>query len=452
VQRFKPILLVLATLALVAGGLSQAQDQPTPVVGFVSDRDLQPALLTDTGANGLSRLGAIFHAYGAQTRFIELDEPIPEEVTILVLARPRRALSPAAVARLWLHLERGNHLLLALDPNAYQGVNTERSGSGIDTLLTLEYGLSLENTLLIEDWFSADSLGQLIDGWTLLQAEDIVTHPIVEPLLTYDLPVWLWGGRSLRVDAFGPDSTAAPLLYTGSAYGETSTALFRATDPNPMIPHIGRDTMRRLLIGGVGSNSATGSRVALLGDGEMLLNIYGLTRLSANSPLPRYPGNDLLTRRLAAWLLGLPEDEWPTLPDGFTRIELDGRLDDWDDSAAITPNSIFDPAPPAYNIRQVRAFYNDVFVYLLVETVATPEQNAQLTLRFIDDEEVNLRLGPGTQFQVAASLPNRTPFTAIGRNEIGDWIQVRNGRYEGWLAGFLVGLNADLDMLPVTAE
>ena len=56
------------------------------------------------------------------------------------------------------------------------------------------------------------------------------------------------------------------------------------------------------------------------------------------------------------------------LPSGFTRISLDGNADDWDTS--LLPFVTKDLSHG--DIQQVRAFYNDQYLYLLIETTNRP--------------------------------------------------------------------------------
>ena len=64
---------------------------------------------------------------------------------------------------------------------------------------------------------------------------------------------------------------------------------------------------------------------------------------------------------------------------------------------------------------------------------------------------VNLREGPGTDYRILATLDIGQVLRATGRNEAGDWIQVQNARYTGWLAESLTLPNGELLSLPVVA-
>lgn len=63
------------------------------------------------------------------------------------------------------------------------------------------------------------------------------------------------------------------------------------------------------------------------------------------------------------------------------------------------------------------------------------------------NDTINLRSGPGTDFAVSGSAPKGTPLTIFGRNQAGDWVQVRTpDRAGGWMYVPLLTVN-----VPVTA-
>lgn len=65
---------------------------------------------------------------------------------------------------------------------------------------------------------------------------------------------------------------------------------------------------------------------------------------------------------------------------------------------------------------------------------------------------VNLRLraGPSTTYQRLTTVPNGTTVPALGRNLVGDWIQVTYQGQTGWMAGWYLRLSGGtLDELPV---
>jgi hypothetical protein len=561
-MRYRRLLFLLLITALIWTGVpGYAQNQDFPLVVFILDDDLQTASVADPGPDGLTQLEYVFKSLGARTTYASLDQALPEEARVVVMVRPWRRLSVPALARLWLHLARGNHLLLAIDPVGQAGAQPENARSGLATLLTWFYGISLQDTFAVEPWFTLDTITTQRTAYSWTYPEGFVHHPVTEPLASYELPVLVWGARSMVADPFGLDSFAFPLIYTRSAYGEATAEVFgsRNGEPAPLELNLGEDTVGTLIIGALAENTRTGSRVVLLGDSELVQNNFGLALSTTGGPL--HPGDQILVERLAAWLLERPIENWPSLPTKFTWLAIDGSGSDWGDE---TPPPVLDEDEesstplPGYDIQQVRAFRDDSYLYVLIETGTAPDPEAvRLTLgldtdgdgetdttllatanevMLLGDEDtqsavvdgsmavgealearlplrvvgespliselclsdsrtpppadpldcvaqrpinvpdvgtqaphdsyfppgplvtvltaaatgrINLRAGPGTEYPILATLGIGHVLRATGRNEAGDWIQIQNARYTGWLAEYVTIPNGDLATLPV---
>src|SRR5215207_6831383 len=130
------VILLFSVLMVVSASPFEvtAQDQSQPLVAFVVDSDLQTLSLTDLGPTGLSHLAEIFRSLGARVDYIELGNPIEPEVNLLVLARPIQSLTIPQAVRIWIYLQQGNNLLLALDPEGhylgFANINSQVSRSG----------------------------------------------------------------------------------------------------------------------------------------------------------------------------------------------------------------------------------------------------------------------------------------------------------------------------------
>ena len=553
-------LLLLGLGSGLAGSHAHAQDG-RPLVVFVVDRRLQVASIADNGPDGVSRLGEIFRAQGAVTQIVRLSQPLPPEADVIVLVGPRRSISAEYLGRLWLQMANyGSHLLIAIDPAGHDRRGTDRADGGLPTLLSLDYGVSLLDTFLVEPWFTLDSASGLDTNYLFAEVDPYIPHPVSDPLRVYDVPVALWGARSMEAEALGPDSKAYSLLQTVHAYGETDLRNINRGEA-PLELNLGEDVVGRQTVAALGIYTPTGARIAVFGDSEMLQNGYGLAVTGAG--LPRLPGNRLLAERTAAWLLERPLEDWPPLPAGVTWIAVDGQPDDWAQTLpAVAGDGVGDADRP-YDLQQVRGFRNNDYLYLLAETAAPPPAGLQVLIGsdatfdgqsdtrllarqgevvVLDDTgeaaavlpdaavavdtgielRIPLRtLGGGLRFQISelclftpaeesvtdpamaqdclgrplavtsvaqndvfnlrfpdAGLlvtvraarggnlrmaPTRTAtvlgvlFTgemldAIGRDENGEWIQVRNARYSGWMAGALLVPNGDLMSLPVTSS
>lgn len=82
-----------------------------------------------------------------------------------------------------------------------------------------------------------------------------------------------------------------------------------------------------------------------------------------------------------------------------------------------------------------------IIIFVLVLTIAIPSMNnVQSALANTSDLKVtgtilHLREGPGLSYPIITTLEEGDPLTSIGRE--GDWIQVKAGNYEGWVASWL---------------
>ena len=121
------------------------------------DKSLATTSIQDPGPDGISELEQIFKNFGKRVSAgAYRNDPLPEEARVLVLVRPLGPLPVPTVARLWAHILRGNHLLLAVDPigqSTYRGEgavksNPDRANAGLPTLLWLAYGIGLQDTLV----------------------------------------------------------------------------------------------------------------------------------------------------------------------------------------------------------------------------------------------------------------------------------------------------------------
>lgn len=425
------LLLLVLSLVLVVSS-AQGQGREVPLVVFVEGREINTSSVTNVGPVGASGLQQIFLDLGAQIRRITLNDEIPADADLVVLLRPVRRLRPAQIARLWGHLYRGNNLLIAVDPdNANVGtanIGHQVGSSGLALLLDRAYGVLIENTVLVGARATGATIADL-DANYMPVYPDSVAHEVLAPLVQYDLPVWTWGARHLRVEPFGLNGIATPLLYTSDAYGESNSDVFPPYRNNedfvaaPLALDSSDDVVGRLNAAALAESVVNGSRVVVLGDGDMLTNGYGL-RL--NGEVPRHIGNYVFAQRIVAWLLNLDPQEWLPLPAGMTWIAVDGSGDDWQPNFAITPDSDGD-ATGAADIQQSRAFLDDQFLYLLIETAAPPTARMSVQVQFDIDND-------GQIDHTVAVQPNRAQVTVGSETPVrvldaaaayGDAIEIR---------------------------
>lgn len=71
---------------------------------------------------------------------------------------------------------------------------------------------------------------------------------------------------------------------------------------------------------------------------------------------------------------------------------------------------------------------------------------------FTPYNDLNVRSGPGTDYERLGLLPAGTSVTVTGRNAAGDWLQVESSGSTGWVAGWLGRISGDTNSLPVIGE
>lgn len=533
---FRSLVVLLALL--LTGTSLQAQTSPEPLVVFIEGRTISTAAINNSGRAGTSQLAAIFRRLGARVLQSTVNRPIPRDADVVVIVRPVRLFRPSFAARLWVHMARGGSLLVAADPEGFRvdsgTISTRIDRSGLTDLLDASYGLLLGNSLMIEPWFTSNTIDDVTTNYSVLRMEDD-PHPVTRDLARYEIPVWIWGARHVSVATLTADSWSSPLVYSDTSYAETDPDIFQAVsseDQTRLTINAGEDLTGHLNVVAISENFRSGGRVLLLGDSEFLLNGYGLARLGDK---PQYPGNYLITERAAAWLLRIPESEWPQPPTGYTWLAMDGQADDWPEEASTVIGQ------SATGIVQARAFMDDAFVYLLVEQASPQASRGTLSLEVgsagvdsrltiaagstiirdaanrtladarvevgevteirlprhllpaqfngqiavsvdeapplslpvatvdtvalgdptimsdmlvtvVSSSRVSLRGGPGTQFPQRELIDNGTVFRAIGRSTDGEWIQVQNARYRGWIATFLLTSNGEVSYLPIISS
>ena len=82
--------------------------------------------------------------------------------------------------------------------------------------------------------------------------------------------------------------------------------------------------------------------------------------------------------------------------------------------------------------------------------VVTPDPDV-LPLAEVSEELVNLRGGPGAEYEILSQLSQDQTLMVVGRNEAGDWLAVKFGGDTGWIFIDLVTYSGDIADLPVQA-
>lgn len=427
VQRF---IIVFSLLVAVSITTAQAQDTDRVVeVGIISGRAIRSAAHTDVGVDGLSRLAQVINDLGADVQTISPESPIPAEVELVILIRPQRSLSARQTTILWEFMENGGHVLLAIDPYDHAEARTERaSRGGIINLIDNRYGISVSDDFLIEPWFTIESLSDVLTSWSDASAEELLPHPVTQPLIDYNLPLRYWGGRQVLAQSYFGSVEISPLLYTENPHAEVTGIDYELNDTSQIEFTYNADTQGRMLIAALAENQNTGSRLALFGDSEMFQNIFGLTRSTTDESVPLFAGNHIFSQRIFAWMLGIPEAEWPSLPAEFTWLSLDGDLSEW--QTFNTRSADID----LQAISSLQVFHNNHYMYTGIESTFELNESNAIELRgesgatpfivelsannvyFITDDDTILI--PDASYQQSDAIESRIPLRIVGLNPI----------------------------------
>ena len=195
---------------------------------------------------------------------------------MVVLARPMRAMAqPVGLSRdssraeiCWSPSTR--HTFVSA--RRWSAAQTSARGSGAGRWPSCSRTcIRMYDTFVAEPYVSNASLLR-VDTMYSIGMPDNVPNPITEPLRDYNLPLWVWGARHMRVEPFVIGGQALPLIYTDTAFAETDPGIFPtgrtaadvATAPVEM--NIGEDFTGRLNMGAIGMDLRTGARLAVLGD------------------------------------------------------------------------------------------------------------------------------------------------------------------------------------------
>jgi uncharacterized protein YraI len=385
-KRLHTVLLcsLIVFFAQVAPGLSQTSGSQ-PVVAFVTD-DFDSTEIDDTSANGASELSNIFTGYGAEVREISLNDPIATDVDLVVIINPRQLLSAIQTSHLWAHIAGGGNFLLVVDPNFQDGNRTEASRSGIVSLLDDDFGVLLQNTVLAESWFVRENAFTFRESMVALSPAQFNPHPVIAPLVAYDMDVQLWGARNITVEPFTLTlGGGVPLLQTETAYAETTINTLNQRRREQLEYNIPADILGQVNAAALGTNGETGARIAVVGDSEVFINGFGLLSYD-NLGRPAFPGNRLFIERLAGWLLGIEDGAIPSQLDGITPVVIDGNASDWQNIQAQ-----FDPvtfvADNSTPFTELSVFRNAGYLYVLAEPTLTHDEPLAVQLGLDTDSD-----------------------------------------------------------------
>ena len=69
----------------------------------------------DRSDKGVSRYASLLHLMGANLFVLDWRQSIPSNADLVIIPGPTKDFSPEAIARLWVYIQKGGHILLFVD-------------------------------------------------------------------------------------------------------------------------------------------------------------------------------------------------------------------------------------------------------------------------------------------------------------------------------------------------
>lgn len=241
---------------------------------------------------GASRFASLLSQAGATIQELNWGLPIPQDADLVVLSGPQQDYSGLQIARLWVYLSNGGNLLLFSEPPGANSTRALPTQSSLLELLRSDIGIVLYDAVLVDpvgdtppiQGEEADAQGTPYPTPTAIPAEGAVLE--IKNLAALDTKSSILQGvdigrlvftsvRPLDTEAFTVSATVTPLLYSSDeVYSETDVA--RVFSNQIYLFDAEKDSPNGIyLIAALSEGTETGSRVAVIGDGETARNGWG---------------------------------------------------------------------------------------------------------------------------------------------------------------------------------
>lgn len=88
-----------------------------------------------------------------------------------------------------------------------------------------------------------------------------------------------------------------------------------------------------------------------------------------------------------------------------------------------------------------------------IPTATASPSSTLIPLEVTAKQTINVRLGPGLGFKIAAAMPSKSTARVIGKSPDGLWLQITypDERTLGWVSLSVVTISGSLDPLPIVA-
>lgn len=252
----------------------------------------------DRSNRGISRLAGLLYELGATMDTLDWRTSIPADADLVIIAGPQTDIAADQTARLWSYLEKDASVLLlagALTGPARRPIGVP-GGSGLFDLAWSDIGVRARDDTVVTEQIIGDSL-TLVDKFTATNFAP--GNPITDGLTG----VTFFHARSMEIDTTGTQFRVTPLVFApGNYYGETAFVDYLTTGVARY--NIGEDTARgQLALGVLAENAAANTRIAIIGDHDLITNGVGMATSPAGSDGLLYPDNARFITRLIGWLV-----------------------------------------------------------------------------------------------------------------------------------------------------
>jgi hypothetical protein len=296
------VIVLLASAGLVATNASppyqeRSLDEKKIYLGLANGE----VSLFDRNAGGASRLAALLLRQGLELAVLNWEIPVPSDADAVILMAPREDYSGAQVARLWTYLSRGGNLLVLVEPG--QGLNLN---SALMELMWDTFGIQMKPGFLINSLY--------LDPEVIISPNDIVTslvpvrdveHPMLNTIETGRLV--LESACGLQTESVILNVKVSPLLTTADQYyGELNRLELQN---NRLNFDIGDDVAAgpQTVLAASVNNELNGARLAILCDGDIMVNEVGFQTSPPGSESFVYPENVRLIFNAIYWVLEVEE-------------------------------------------------------------------------------------------------------------------------------------------------
>ncbi|MDL1971137.1 MAG: GldG family protein [Candidatus Desulfofervidaceae bacterium] len=261
--------------------------------------------LNDTGKNGYSAFKTALKEKGFEVKTLLLvkESKVPDDAALIVVAGPQKKLMPAEIKLLNAYLEKGGRLLLLLDPETGQELNTFLEAKGV----------------VLQDDIIVDKMSRLFGGDYLVPV--IVKynshHPVTKD---FKLACFLPLARSVVVKKSLSEKIKAEVLAWTSknSWGETDLKTLKEGKATYDTQDIGGPVPVAVAAWSSNDKDKKGFKMIVVGDADFVSNTY-----------LQVSGNQDLALNLISWLteeqdlIAIPPKKVETTPLALSRRQAE---------------------------------------------------------------------------------------------------------------------------------